>query len=113
MKLKYDFPKEVRLLYLGHWRCFLCGSNGTTKGGLEIHHILGRVSDSAFNSSCLCRQCHAGICHNDGEHQTIFFQTLTYLKSINYKPSEKDWAFLEEHIKELVGNNKNQLLELL
>jgi len=105
MKLKYDFPPKVRLLYLYHTACFLCGSNGSDCGGLEIHHILGRVSDSAFNSSCLCRCCHAKMVHNQQEHREVFAHTFEFLRSSrlrgDFLPTEYDWWFLEKHLREL------------
>lgn len=103
MRLNFNFPVSVRKLYLGHWACFLCGRNGSGVGGLEIHHILGRVSDSAFNSSCLCRRCHEKICHNRDEHRRIFLATYRFLRGIKYQPNDGDWAFLERHFGELVG----------
>lgn len=112
MKLKHPFKSEVRLLYLGHWECFLCGCNGWDRGGLEIHHILGRISGSAFNSSCLCGYCHKNIGHSLEEQHKIFFQTFQFIRKIKYKPSEADWEFLEKHYKELVGSNTEKLLKL-
>jgi hypothetical protein len=103
MKLQYGFPQKVRLLYLYHYSCFLCGSNGSNCGGLEIHHILGRVSDSAFNSSCLCKKCHSKIGHTKEEHQMIFFFTIQFLKSVLFKPAEEDMRFLENNFEELVS----------
>jgi hypothetical protein len=102
MQLRYDFTLETRLLYLGHWECFLCGQNGQETGGLDIHHILGRVSDCAFNSSCLCRKCHIGIRHEREEHIKIFAKTLEFLTRKEYKPKDEDWAFLERNVREIL-----------
>lgn len=98
MKLQNDFPQEVRLLYLYHYSCFLCGRSDR---GLEIHHILGRVSDCAFNSSCLCSYCHSHICHTREEHQRIFKITYQFLLQVSFKPQEKDISFLRDNFQEL------------
>lgn len=97
MKLAYPFPLEVRLLYIDCWQCWLCGGNGTQDGGLEIHHICGRVSDSAFNSSCLCKKCHATMGHSQEEEQKLFLITLKYLFNKEYQPVPNDWKFLYEN----------------
>ena len=102
MKLQNPFPNKVRLLYTGHWSCFLCGSNGWNRGGLELHHILGRVSDSAFNSSCICGYCHRGIGHTQKEHQKIFYQTAQFLKKVLFRPEEGDIKFIKENFNELI-----------
>lgn len=107
MQLKYDFPLKVRLLYLYHYSCFLCGRNYP----LEIHHILGRVSASAFNSSCLCRICHERICHNREEHRKIFALTFKFLLNADFVPDDEDMKFLEKYFDELgvglIVHNKN------
>jgi len=103
MKLKNPFPPFVRMLYFGWWECFLCKENGQSKGGLEIHHILGRVSDSAFNSSCLCKECHAKISHNQEEHREIFAHTLDFLYQMKYRPNEQDIEFIRTNYFELIS----------
>lgn len=103
MKLNNPFPDEVRSLYLGVWRCWLCSSNGTNRGGLEIHHILGRCSSVAFNSSCLCVYCHRHIGHSQQEHQYIFFQTMVFLRDVRYEPTEEDLQFFKEEAEELMS----------
>ena len=105
MKLKNDFPGEIRQLYLGYWKCFFCDSNGWNRGGLEIHHILGRVSSVAFNSSCLCGECHKHIGHTREEHQTLFHKTLDFLKNVGYNPKKEDYKFLEDNFNELWNKN--------
>lgn len=94
MKLSFPFPIEVRKLYLDCWKCWLCGENGQRKGGLEIHHVLGRVSDSAFNSSVLCKDCHSHMGHSQEEECKLFLITLQYLYEIDYKPKTPDYDFL-------------------
>lgn len=104
MKLANPFPLEVRLLYLDCWRCFLCGSNGNSRGGLSIHHIMGRVSGCAFNSSCLCGTCHETMGHSHEEEQQLFALTLQYLHAKHYSPNQHDIEFL-------VGNYHRLLSE--
>lgn len=102
MQLKFDFSQDVRLLYLYTTACCLCGSNQM----LEIHHILGRVSDSAFNSSVLCKECHAKICHNREEHQKIFNKSVVVLQEVGFKPNNnKDIEFLRDWWSELVNDD--------
>jgi hypothetical protein len=102
MELYFPFPPEVRLLYL-HWhQCFLCGANGWNRGGLQIHHILGRSKygfflDSAFNASCLCGTCHEKMGHSQEEEQRLFLLQLEFLHGIFYRPVDKDYRFLEHH----------------
>lgn len=113
MKLSNPFPQSVRLLYLGHWECFKCGSNGTNRGGLEIHHILGRVSGSAFNSSCLCHYCHTSILHNRETHRFLFGKLLRFLYNIRYKPIQDDFIFLRNNYNDLVSEKSEQWLKEL
>ena len=101
MQLRNPFPPEVKLLYLGCWRCWLCGANGQTKGGLDIHHIMGRISNSAFNSSCLCRECHNNVLHTKEVESKLFLITLVYLQDVGYVPVQKDWDFFRENYQRL------------
>ena len=71
-------------------------------GGLELHHILGKWN-CAFNSCLLCKQCHNKIVHNIDEHRWLFVQTLRFLHSINYKPTEEDIQFVAKHDRILTG----------
>lgn len=96
MKLDHPFSNETRHLYLGVWRCWECGSNGQTRGGLELHHIFGRVSSSALNSAPLCKVCHNKIGHSREEQQKYLRLTIEYLVSIHYKLKPEDDAFLVE-----------------
>jgi len=74
---------------------------------------MGRVSSSAFNSSCLCGECHCRIGHNQEEHQRIFAQTLQFLKKVRYKPDKEDWRFIEDNYKELVGEDTMKIISNL
>lgn len=96
MNLKNPFSIETKHLF-NHWACFICGSNGTRRGGLELHHITGRGSNSPFNGAVLCTPCHSRMGHNRGEERYLLAKTVQYLKGKGYKPKEEDWKFLEEH----------------
>lgn len=101
MKLLNPFSQRVRLLYLGVWTCWLCELNGNNRGGLELHHILGRISGSAFNSALLCGYCHQHMGHTRAEHQRLAFRTAKFLHSSFYKATDEDLVFLEENKFEL------------
>lgn len=77
----------------------MCGSNRE----LSIHHILGRVSDSGFNSSVLCGDCHSRIGHTREEHQKIFQKAVVVLHSVGFKPGDRDMNFLRDNWEELVS----------
>ncbi len=94
--LNNPFPLEVRLLYLyNNYECWLCGKNGSNCGGMELHHIWGRISASALNSAPLCKGCHVHIGHTREEHQTLLRKTIRFLLSQGYKLLPVDHEFLE------------------
>lgn len=97
MELRNPFNLYTRLLYDGIWFCWLCGGNGVNKGGLELHHIVGRDSSSPFNSALLCGECHRGMNHSQEEEQHLFFLTLRFLYSKKYKPTPYDLEFLDKY----------------
>jgi hypothetical protein len=79
MDLKFPFPLEVRTLFMDCWQCWECGGNGSNCGGLELHHIYGRISDSAFNASVLCKDCHNRVGHTQEEHVKFVRKTISFL----------------------------------
>lgn len=97
MKLRNQFPFVVRNLYLDCYECWMCGSNGNGRGGLEIHHVTGRDSAAAFNSSCLCHFCHENIEHTNDREAELFLRTLKHLYDIEYRPTDDDFNFLKDH----------------
>lgn len=111
MKLANPFSSRVRLLYLYAYSCIECGSNGNGRGGLELNHIVGRESASAFNASLLCHECHSHIGHTQEEHRRLFVKNLEWLLSQNYVPTEEDWDFIRNR-PWLIKDNE-QLLEFL
>ena len=94
MKLDNPFPLEVRVLFLYVYSCFRCKRSDR---GLEIHHIVGRSSSSAFNACVLCKDCHAHIGHSKEEEKEMFSYTMKFLLNENYKPIEKDYNFLRDN----------------
>lgn len=104
MKLRNDFDYDTRLnLYC--FKCWICKTNGTKAGGIELHHIVGRDSNSIFNAAPLCHKCHATMGHSVGEERYLFYKTLEYLAERGYVPKEKDWQFIMDHQYLLVDNH--------
>lgn len=81
----------------------MCGSNGNQRNGLELHHILGRVSDSIFNCACLCGTCHSHMGHSREEHQQLFGLAVHFIKAVHYAPDDDDLKFVAENFEELVS----------
>lgn len=104
MELRNPFPISVRNLFLYSQYCFQCKSNGNGRGGLELHHILGRVSGCALNACVLCHYCHEKVGHTRAEHSRMFRYTMTELYKIGYTLNEEDLLFLKENYEELGGN---------
>lgn len=102
MNLNFDFPFEVRTLFDDLRQCAKCGRNGLDCGGLELHHNWGRVSDSAFNASVLCKGCHDRITGTQEERLYLFGVTYRFLmiyKDDNivrpFRPGPKEDAFIK------------------
>lgn len=74
-------------------------------GGLELHHITGRDSNSAFNAAPVCGRCHAKMGHSKEEEQKLTARLLPVLRAKGYKPTEEDMQHLTNH-PHLVINNK-------
>jgi predicted nucleic acid-binding Zn ribbon protein len=81
LNLRNPFPEYVRLLYLYNYECFECGSNKN----LELHHIFGRISASAFNACPLCHNCHEAIKHDFETHLRLLKRVITYHHNNGYK----------------------------
>lgn len=104
MNLSYPFPFEVRTLFDDFRFCAYCKRNGNGEGGLELHHIWGRVSDSAFNAAVLCKICHGKITGSREEKLFFFGITYRYLmvhKDDNlvrpFRPESRDLSFIEAY----------------
>ena len=90
-RLKNSFSDKTRSLFenYGCWEC------GRSDKGVEPHHILKRISGSAFNLAPLCRKCHElGNVHSIEKRKKYLNKTLNYLKSIDYKINSEDEKFL-------------------
>lgn len=108
MKLANPFPDSVRLLWLGWWECMNCGSNGNERGGLELHHITGRDSNSALNGAVVCKYCHDHMVHTQEEERGLFTKVLIFLKGKRYQLTANDMLFMEKHPYLLVNNEALQ-----
>lgn len=97
MQLANPFSNETRHLYLYTHACLMCDSNGNNRGGLELNHIFGRVSDSPFNASLLCHECHSHVGHSQEEHAQLFFLNAKYLYEIGYEPTDDDYIFIDQY----------------
>lgn len=95
MNLSNPFPLEVKVLYLYRTDCTKCGSNRI----LELHHILGRISSSAFNACLLCRKCHNSISYK--EAPVLFQLNLRFLYTTEFQPTADDIEFLTKNRKQL------------
>lgn len=98
MHLSNPFPDEVRNLYLYCYSCLLCGGNGSQVGGLELNHIFGRVSGSAYNASVLCHECHSHVGHTPEEHAQLFLLNAKFLTEIKYEPTSDDLIFIDRYV---------------
>jgi hypothetical protein len=96
MSLSNEFSTETRQLYLYNYKCWECGENGSRTGGMELHHILGRCSNSPLNSAPLCHRCHA-LANQKQTAAKYFYKTLCYLQRQGYKLTEKDELFILEN----------------
>lgn len=94
MKLDNPFPPEVRNLFLYVYSCFSCGRSDK---GLELHHITGRDSSSAFNACPICTVCHAKIGHTQIEERRLFDFVQSFLLGEGYQPVQNDFDFCRSH----------------
>lgn len=99
MRLRNPFSDKTRALFLDkQYQCMDCKNNGQENGGLSLHHIKGRESNSAFNGIVLCHNCHAKCGHSQEEESKYLKKTAEYLwKAQKYTPTEEDKEFIYEH----------------
>lgn len=71
---------------------------------LELHHIKGRISDSAFNACPLCKECHGKVGHTQEEHSFFFRRNFQFLFLNNYPPIQNDFDFLNTNPELVVGD---------
>lgn len=74
--------------------------------GSELHHILGRVSESPYNAAPLSNKSHAPegrknlpAIHSYETRSKYLQRTKRYLDSINYQPTKEDEVFIEKNKK--------------
>lgn len=119
MKLYFPFSDATRALFIYFQKCYICKSNGNGKGGLELHHIIGRRKtgknmDSPLNASVLCHECHSHIGHTKEEQLKLFLITWKVLQVERlFTPKDYDIIFLEEQCEEAFGLSIQKLLKLL
>ena len=93
MKLSNPFAQYVRDLWFPEH--YWCGDCGHSDRPIELHHIYGRESNSAYNSIPLCKKCHDAISF-DGEskkEQYVMYAS-DWLNDHNYEPRTNDEYFL-------------------
>lgn len=94
MPLSNDFTEKTRSLWIFRYDCDICGCNRN----LELHHILGRISNSPLNASLLCNSCHyrnhSQQPFTEEEKMMILQKTIKWLLKNNYQFSEKDNIFI-------------------
>ena len=103
MQLRNSFPTWVRQIFMDCWACAKCGRNGQGRGGLEIHHIWGRISDRALNGAVLCNECHGHVGHSREERRGFFSWTIYWLTKQEYKISSDDRVFLDKVKEDIEG----------
>jgi len=84
--MKNNFTEETRIEFIFEDTCWRCN-----RPNPELHHILGRCSDSVLNAYPLCRMCHD--------------------KHIEMKSEPNKKKFLNETIRFLAKNNYNWKIE--
>jgi hypothetical protein len=95
--MRNEFEDRVRLAFIDQWACGECGENGTRTGGLELHHIKGRESNSALNGIVLCKECHSHIGHSSQEENKYLEKTIKYLVAIRFNLIEEDLEFYHKY----------------
>jgi len=91
--MKNEFEDRVRLAFIDQWECGECGQNGCGTGGLELHHIKGRESNSALNGIVLCKSCHSHIGHSSQEENKYLEKTIRFLTKSRFGLLESDLEF--------------------
>ena len=103
MKLRNPFTENTQILFIDNYSCFKCGRSDR---GLELNHTTGRDSDSPYNASPLCTECHPHIGHNEYEERELFTLTVKYLKMKGYKETQEDGDFVRKNKRLIINNNE-------
>lgn len=94
--MKNNFTEETRAEFIFETTCWKCN-----RPNPELHHILGRVSNSILNAYPLCRKCHLKHIETMSEENKKKFlnETIRFLVKNNYKFKRKDIDFYLRHKK--------------
>lgn len=94
--MKNNFTEETRAEFIFETTCWKCN-----RPNPELHHILGRVSNSILNAYPLCRKCHLKHIKMISEENKKKFlnETIRFLVENNYKFKQKDIDFYLRHKK--------------
>jgi len=106
MKLANPFTSATRELWRDWWECLQCGGNGQGVGGLELHHITGRDSNSPLNGAVVCKECHSHMGHSKDEERQLFAATMQYLLNQKYSLTKDDEQYMLDH-PYLIHNNEH------
>lgn len=101
MKLSHPFSQDTRNLYLYQYACQDCGRSDK---GLELHHILGRCSNSKLNAIVLCLDCHKKVGHSFKE-QSNYLQISIKFHLREQNPLDKKDIEFYLHNKKLYNYN--------
>jgi|14BtaG_2_1085337.scaffolds.fasta_scaffold73995_3 hypothetical protein len=95
MKLKNPFKDVVRNLYLYQYNCQDCGRSDR---GLELHHIIGRKSNSKLNAIVLCLDCHKKCGHSREEEKKYAQITIRFHLREKNKLEKEDIEFYQDNM---------------
>ncbi len=85
--MKNNFTDEVRAEFIFETTCWRCNRSNP-----ELHHILGRVSNSILNAYPLCRKCHSKHIEmmNEENKKKFLNETIRFLLANDYMFKMKD-----------------------
>jgi hypothetical protein len=92
--MKNNFTNETRGEFIFETTCWRCN-----RPNPELHHILGRESNSPLNAYPLCRVCHDKHIEMMGDQNIRNFlkETLLFLIKGGYKFTQEDYKFMEDN----------------
>ena len=96
MKLRNAFSQDTRNLFLYEYSCWVTGRSDC---GLELHHIVGRSSNSPLNAFLISTEAHSHIGHSFKEEAKFLQHTLRWLLRQGYELTKKDIEFYNQHKK--------------
>lgn len=94
MKLANPFSQDTRNLFLYEYSCWNCGRSDR---GLEVHHIIGRKSNSPLNAYLICSYCHSHANHSQEEESKYLQTTMKWLLRQQYELTKKDIKFYNDN----------------